>query len=633
MTPAAKNYIGKWAEDWRKICRWQPALTAPQWAEKVRRMEHGRYRFAFAKYQREMMETPYREDVQMTVYQMASRLGKTEVFMNILGHSIAEQPRRCIVMFPTKDNVEKWSKETLEAELIAPTPALQFLERGGRRDSSNTITHKLFPGGLLAALAANPKDLRRAKGSLLIADEIDSVPEIKSDEGDPLEILWMRGSEYSNTIQIAASYPSVENHSRIAKMLANSDCRKWHTPCHACSAPIIMLREHLTYAPDAPERAELLCPECSATINDDQRRAMVHAGEWKATKPFNGIAGFWGNGMISPHPVQKGYHSHLHWIASQEMKAEKADNPGRAKRVLVNTFDALPYAAETIQAPDPTGLMDRRESYFPRKELPEGALILQAGIDCQKRYLEAHIWAFGQNKESWHIESKKINGPVEAESTWRELEAYLHGCKFPHPIAGELSVFADRKRISGFIDAGAYTTIVLDQCLKLRPLGLYAAQGSPTINAPAVSKPRMKRISETRGSEVKIFPLGVNQIKDIIYTRLATRRDFSSDKCPEGYVHFSDADDLEFFEGLTAEYGKEEYFRGELFTRYVCPPGVRNEALDCFGYAMASSFELRCNYGSIEANMRKDAANRAKDAANPPVKQKAVAKKSWAVDI
>jgi phage terminase large subunit GpA-like protein len=576
-----------------------------------------------------MMETPYRHDVQITCYQMASRLGKTEVFMNIIGHSITERPRRIIVMYPTKDNVEKWSKETFETELVSPTPALQFLERGGRRDSSNTITHKLFPGGLLTALGANPKDLRRAKGSLLITDEIDSIDETKTDEGDAIEILWMRGSEYPDCIKIAASYPSVKGHSRLNKMLLESDCRKWFTPCHSCGGSVIMLREHITYPDGEPEKAELLCPDCTASINEAQRREMMMNGEWRATLPFHGIAGFWGNGLMSPHPVQKGYASVLHWVAAQELKAESADNPARAKRVLVNTFDAEPYQPETLEAPEASILMDRRESFTPRDMLPEDVLILQFGIDVQKRWIEPHIWGFGLNKESWHIESKKINGPVESQSTWDELEAYLHGCKFPHPIAGHLSVFADRKRISGFIDAGHWPDIVLNWSKKMKPLGVYAIQGSPTINAPIVSKPRINTLPKA-----KVFPLGVNQAKDIVYARLATGRDPSSDKFPEGYVHFSDADDVNFFEGLTAEYGKEEYFRGELFTRYVCPKGKRNEPLDCYVYALASSIELRPNFGRIAANMVKPPANTDKNSSNSEtVTKKTVAKKSWATDI
>lgn len=92
---------------------------ATEWAEEVRRMDGGRlYRFDFAPYQREMMTTPFDPDVQMTVFQMASRLGKTEVCMNIIGHAISEAPRRILVLYPTTGQAEKWSKETLEKSYL-----------------------------------------------------------------------------------------------------------------------------------------------------------------------------------------------------------------------------------------------------------------------------------------------------------------------------------------------------------------------------------------------------------------------------------------------------------------------------------------------------------------------------------
>jgi phage terminase large subunit GpA-like protein len=61
--------------------------------------------------------------------------------------------------------------------------------------------------------------MRRAKGNLICADEIDAVESSESDEGDALEILWVRGSEYPDTIKIAASYPSVKGRSKIEALL------------------------------------------------------------------------------------------------------------------------------------------------------------------------------------------------------------------------------------------------------------------------------------------------------------------------------------------------------------------------------------------------------------------------------
>jgi hypothetical protein len=142
-------------------------------------MEGGRrYRFEFAPYQREMMETPFHPDVQMTVYMMPSRSGKTETFMNIIGRQITEDACNIIVMYPTISQCEKWSKDTLMTELVEATPELDSILGGasGKRKSGNTLTHKLFPGGSINIFGANVAgEARRAKGRLLIADEIDAI--------------------------------------------------------------------------------------------------------------------------------------------------------------------------------------------------------------------------------------------------------------------------------------------------------------------------------------------------------------------------------------------------------------------------------------------------------------------------
>ena len=137
-----------------------------------------------------------------------------------------------------------------------------------------------------------------------------------------------------------------------------------------------MERGQLVWTPREPETAVLRCPECEGTYDDEQRRKAVQEGEWRATKPYTGTAGFWGNGMLSPHPVQRGYVSHLHWVAAQTEAAEKAANPERARRVLVNTFDALPFQGKLETKPDAHELMDRREAWNPLDGIPSQVLAI-----------------------------------------------------------------------------------------------------------------------------------------------------------------------------------------------------------------------------------------------------------------
>ena len=158
------------------------------------------------------------------VFQLYSRGLKSTVVLLALGYVIDQAPRRILSLWPTNSQAEKFSKDILCGELFDTTPCLNFLSGGNRRIASNTLLHKAFPGGLIDLFGANaPGDMRRAKGSLLYADEIDAIESTQTDEGDQLAIFAKRGSEYPDTIQVYASYPSVMGKSRINAKLAETD--------------------------------------------------------------------------------------------------------------------------------------------------------------------------------------------------------------------------------------------------------------------------------------------------------------------------------------------------------------------------------------------------------------------------
>jgi phage terminase large subunit GpA-like protein len=169
--------------------RLKDRLSLVEWTQQVRRLEDGkRIRFRdFAPYQVEPMESFFDPEVQRTVLMWGSRLGKTFTMMSALGYCIEHDPRRILVMYPTVSQAEKWSKETLNKELVECIEPIRKMLGGqmGKRNADNTILHKVFPGGLLNIFGANsPGEMRRAKGNFLFADEIDAFQSKESDEGE-----------------------------------------------------------------------------------------------------------------------------------------------------------------------------------------------------------------------------------------------------------------------------------------------------------------------------------------------------------------------------------------------------------------------------------------------------------------
>lgn len=598
MSPAIELYKRETLENIQRVCRFRRQMSALRWAEEKRRMEGGRrFRFDFAPYQREMIQAPYEPDTQMTVYMLASRLGKTEVMMNILGHGIAESPRRILVMYPTISQAEKWSKETLMSELVAPTPEVDCLigDGAGRRKSGNTILHKLFPGGLMNIFGSNaPGEMRRAKGNLLAADEIDSIVGSESDEGDPLEIFWVRGSEYADAIKIAASYPSVRGRSKIESLMFQSDWRIWLSACIHCNKEFQMHRNHLRYDPDKPEKAVLECPECSKGITDKQRVEMsLHRSHWEATRKFSGIAGFQGNRMMSPHPVQKGFASHLHWAAMQEISANNSDLPEKAIRVLVNTFDGETYAPPEEEKPDPDELHKECYDFLKRDSdnrivVPEGVLLITFGCDVQGNRLEMEFVGHGLAGQTWGLGYHVLPGDTTEPEVWAKLDE-LSVSEFVHPSGAVL------KPASGFIDSRYRGDFVFSFTRQRQPRRIFPVIGSTVLGKPIVTKAK-------KSGKDRIFEIGTHEAKSLIYQRAHLRRDPSSSETPHGYMHYPVGfgyQEKYFQQLLVEEVELKKASDGDFYQFFSNPDRLRNEALDVRVYAMAAAISLNPAYKTI----------------------------------
>lgn len=600
MSFALKRYKRETCRRIQHLCRFQKSLDCEQWAEHVRRMEGGtRYRFSYAPYQREMMRAPFDPNVQLTVYMMPSRSGKTEVIMNIVGHGIAEKPRKILVMYPTISAAEKWSKETLMTGLVEPTPEIDALlgDGGGRRKSSNTILHKMFPGGLLNAFGSNvPTEMRRAKGNLLLADEIDAFE--TAGEGDPLEVFWVRGSEYPDTIKIAASYPSLKGSSKIEALMLLSDYRVMKYPCPHCGEWFVMHRRQLRYDRDKPEDAWMECPAGGCRITDEERRKMILANDqWTPTRPFKGIAGFHLSGMASPHPVQKGFKSHLHYVAQLEINAEKAEDREKAKRVLVNTFDAETYQPPEEDKPDSEGLA--MEAYdFVRKDedgailLPEGVLLVTAGADVQGDRVELEFMGSGRDGQTFGLGYHVLAGKPTENEVWSKVDQLVSNAVFRHPSGKDL------KCVRTFIDSKFKTDFVRAFTRPRQVRGFFSVYGSTVLSKPIVSTAK-------KMNGATVFEIGTHEAKALIYQNANLRWDKKGSP-PPGYMHFPFGGGYtpEYFQRLICEDVELKKGNDGNFHQFFSNPNrLRNEPLDVRCYAMAAARSLNPNFEKIEKNL------------------------------
>lgn len=597
-------------------------MPPEEWATEIYRLPGGqRFKWEYAPYARAIFRSYFDRQTIETILEIFSRGLKSTTTLLLIGYVIDQAPRRVLALWPTNQQAEKWSKDVLTGELFDTTDCLAYLGSScKKRDGSNTLLHKIFPGGLIDMFGANaPGDMRRAKGSLLVADEIDAIDTTQTDEGDQLEIFWKRGAEYPDTIRVSASYPSLRGHSRIDARMAESDGNQWFVTCVLCGKePFVMHRKQLRYDPARPHEARLECPRCKGLLTDPQRYDMAHRqgfDNWKPQREFRGKRGFHANAMLWPHPVDpvKYPGGFLQMVAQQEIDAEKSDNPARARRVMINTVDAEVYDPDTSTEVPPEWevLLQKRENYATEPTenapvskivLPKGALWMSAGGDIQSDRVEVTKVVWGKGEEAWTAEHVVIPGDPKTTALWENVEKELLR-EYDHESGVKIGLsFA-------LFDCGYGAEHLLwffgQLKQKASPLHgrIRACRGWPGYPHPVVDFKFSRLSKQLRGHWV-----GGDEAKDLLYSRL---------KMPQegpGYQHHGMNFSERNMKQLCSEKVTVGFERGQETRRFKNTDHVRNEELDCRVYSFAAYRLRRPNFDAIQ----KEIEARAKAAKDSP---------------
>ncbi len=139
-----------------------PRMSVAQWADHERRLdsqssaEPGRWITSRAEYQRGIMDACSDPLVKEVVVMCGAQLGKSEMLLNTIGYHMAHDPAPILMMQPTVDMAQSFSKDRVTAGLLRSTPCLRDKVKDSKaKDANNTTLHKVFPGGALSLVGAN----------------------------------------------------------------------------------------------------------------------------------------------------------------------------------------------------------------------------------------------------------------------------------------------------------------------------------------------------------------------------------------------------------------------------------------------------------------------------------------------
>lgn len=502
-------------------------------------------------YQRGIMDALTDPEIEWVVVMKSARVGYTKILNNLIGYHIHQDPCPIMVVQPTVEDAEGYSKEEI-APMLRDTPALRGLVSEAKaKDGNNTILAKSYPGGTLSMVGANsPRGFRRVSRRVICFDEVDGYPPGGAGpEGDQIKLGARRAEYYWNRKLVAGSTPTDEGRSKIAKMFAESDRRRFFVPCPHCGESQFLKWGGkdkpfgIKWPKGCPDEAFYMCEICAAEITHDRKPWMLENGVWRATSPEvttgphkRKVAGFhlWAAYSYSPNATW----AHL---AAEFLDAK--DYPLKLK-TFVNTALGETWK-EAGEARDPHALQKREEEYSEvyGGEVPADVAVLTIATDVQKGRVEVGVKGWTSTLESYLIDYRIFYGDTSDKNSeiWSELDEFrLRSWKRADGVelVAPIMLVDTGNGQEGFIDA------VYDYCQR--------RQGStPRVFASKGVDRHARNVLVQEGSarknSIRLYTVATWAAKDLVCKRLDTQ------KPGPGYMHFPVGLAEEYYKGLTAE--------------------------------------------------------------------------------
>lgn len=578
-------------------------ITVSQWAAKKRRLstessaEPGPWRNERTPYLVDVMDAFTDPKVKHIVFVAASQVGKTECLDNIIGYIIDEDPGSILFVHPTVIDAKEFSKLRI-SPMLRDTPCLRDKIKDARqRDSGNTILQKAFPGGILTLCGSEQAHSLASKPiRYVLGDERDRWAVSAGTEGDPWLLAMARQTTFYNAKAVEVSTPTIKDSSAIAAAYETGTMERYKTLCPHCGKYHEITWDNISYANDEVEvkgkRTYVLkgvfyvCPECGC-ISDE--KTMKHQpAKWEADNPAayeHGTRSFWLNAFVSP------------WASWESivLKYLQAVGDPMKMQVVYNTCFGLLWENRGDMMEEDE-LLQRREDYGA--ELPDGVLILTAGVDTQDDRMEYEVLGHGKAGETWGIERGVIMGRPDQEDTWQALDdrVFRRVFKFADGVGMRCSM--------SFVDEGGhFTQHVRQQCQRRMGRKVFCIKGMAGADRPLVSTPKQMKIVINKSylGMCWQYQLGVDAGKTIIFDNLTVRNPGPR------YYHIPDLDcyDRQWAQGLLSEHLIYDAKKKNPWVWEKLPGHERNEALDCNNYARAAFEAVPADLDKLEERLAK----------------------------
>lgn len=588
-----------------------PDVTGSEWANEYRRLspeasaEVGRFRIERTPYMREILDvmTGSAIDVEEVWFKKSAQIAYSETLNNALGYYVHLDPGPIMMVQPTLEMAESYSKDRIEP-MLRDTEALCQLTDFRAKQSSNTILRKKFPGGLLQLIGANsPAAIASRPIRIVFCDEVDRYPHSTGKEGDPIELARARQATYeSNRMFVAGGTPVLKGASRTCKGYDSTDQRKYFVECPHCHDHITLEWEQFEKDdPDHDLYGQYKCQSCQAHIEHHDKISMLAdesmggTARWQATNDdaTTTARGYFIWTAYSPFRPWS-------WICDQWQKSQ---GDPELEQVFYNTVLGLEYAFSNLEL-DCESLHKQREDY-KGDAIPDDILVITCGVDTQDDRFELEIVGWGDGEESWSLDYKTIPGDPAHKETRDQLDAILRETFYTRQDGLELGIKAT------FIDAGGHRADAVYSFVRGKaPRHVFACRGLTTAGQPIFA-----RWSKLKKARVRLGHVGTDTAKEMIYANLGSHGE------KLGRMHFPMEYSLEYFRQLTSEEKVVRWTGGQPTVRFQKKKdggtGGRNEPLDCRVYAYAALRSMPLNLRTLARRLRAMRKRKEEEKENP----------------
>lgn len=446
----------------REALRPPEDVSVSEWAERFRILdagaEPGPWRNDRTPYLVGIMDAFVAAWTRKITVKKSVQSGGTEAAKNMLAYAIDQDPADVIWAVPRREDIGHFQFRRF-APMVAATPRLLDHVTGLRSDEKRK-EHVFDRMAVYFRAATSKADLSADPCRYVFGDELDKWNRWTEDEGDPVRLLEDRTTTFWNRKIVLISTPSTK-WGHIERSWIASDRQEYWVPCPRCGTWQVPRLDGIR-VPDGERDPEKIrreriawyeCSGCATKLEDaSQVRAdLVANGVWVQERARIQKSGKIRGAFETDHA---GFHVSMlitPWKTWSEIVArffEVRQDPPELQ-VFVNQWLGEVFE-EKAHETTTTQLATLARDYEPGT-VPDGAVVLVAGVDVQLDHFWITVRAYGYDMESWGVTFARAE-------TWHGVWKIL---RQPWPSAGKLGDLFVRL---ANIDSAYRTWEVYEEC-------------------------------------------------------------------------------------------------------------------------------------------------------------------------